>query len=261
KRPVSPLPSEAVKQVETPQQVSDFINSLPKSKRWRLPRGGFTPEFNRVLLVLAILLVMAVVGTAWFKNWLPWESAGAKLKKPSAYDNVRVASDAPVTSAGITAKSAPVSDVDAMGPANGSAAPVEAASSGAPVEPLAARKKASRAMTAAKASSVRPAAPPAANSEANSGKDSAVVPPKLIHSVQAVASLEALRDFERGNVVVDAVVGTSGEVHVISVISGPPSLRQPAVEALKQYRYEPATRSGQPVPARVTITIHFHFES
>ncbi|MGB6596007.1 MAG: energy transducer TonB, partial [Candidatus Acidiferrum sp.] len=79
--------------------------------------------------------------------------------------------------------------------------------------------------------------------------------------VQAVASLEALRDFERGNVVVDAVVGTSGEVHVISVISGPPSLREPAVEALKQYRYEPATRSGQPVPARVTITIHFHFES
>ncbi|MGC1604430.1 MAG: energy transducer TonB, partial [Candidatus Acidiferrum sp.] len=62
-------------------------------------------------------------------------------------------------------------------------------------------------------------------------------------------------------VVVDAVVGTSGEVHVISVISGPPSLREPAVEALKQYRYEPATRSGQPVPARVTITIHFHFES
>jgi TonB family protein len=258
KRPVSPLPSEAVKQVETPQQVSDFINSLPKSKRWRLPRGGFTPEFNRVLLVLAILLVIAVVGTAWFKNWLPWKSAGANLKKPSAYD---VASDAPVTSAGIPAKSAPVSDADATGPANGSAAPVEAASSGALVEPLASRKKASRAMTAAKASSVRPAAPPAANSEANSGKDSAVVPPKLIHSVQAVASLEALRDFERGNVVVDAVVGTSGEVHVISVISGPPSLREPAVEALKQYRYEPATRSGQPVPARVTITIHFHFES
>lgn len=257
KRVAGPPPSEAAEQVETPQQVSDFINSLPKSKRWRLPRGGFTPEFNRVLLVLAILLVVAVVGTAWFKNWLPWKSAGARLKKPSAYD---VASDAPVTSAGMPAKSAPVSDANATAPADGSAAPVEVASSDAPVGPLASKKKAPREMTAAKTSSVRPAAKPAASSEANSGKDIAVVPPKLIHSVQAVATLEALRDFERGNVVIDAVVGTSGEVHFISVISGPPSLRAPAVESLKQYKYEPATRSGQPVPAHVTITIHFRFE-
>ena len=211
--------------------------------------------------MLAILLVVLGVGTAWFKNWLPWMSAGAKLKKSAAYDNTRVVSDVPVTSAGMPAKSAPVSPADATARADGSAAHGAAASSGAPVEPLASRKKASRATTAAKASSVRPAAKPAANPEANSGQDSAVVPPKLIHSVQAVAPLEAVRDFERGNVVIDAVVGTSGEVHFIRVISGPPSLRGPAVESLKQYKYEPATRSGQPVPAHVTITIHFRFES
>jgi protein TonB len=246
--------------VPTPQSVTDFINSLPKSKRWRLPRGGFTPEFNRVLLMLAILLVALGVGTAWYKNWLPWKSAGARPKKSAAYDNIRVASDAPVTSAGMPAKSAPASDANATTPEDGTAAPVEAASSNAPVGPLESRKKAPRPMAAAKASSSRPAAKPAANSEANSGKDSAIVPPKLIHSVQAVASLEAMRDFERGNVVIDAVVGTSGEVHFISVISGPPSLRGPAVESLKEYRYEPATRGGQPVPAHVTITIHFRFE-
>ena len=260
KRAADPARWEAAEQVETPQPVSDFINSLPKSKRWRLPRGGFTPEFNRVLLMLAILLVVLGVGTAWFKNWLPWNSAGARPKKSSAYDNIRVASDAPVTSAGMPAKSAPASDANATTPADGTAAPVEAASSNAPVGPLESRKKAPRPMAAAKASSPRPAAKPAANSEANSGKDSAIVPPKLIHSVQAVASLEAMRDFERGNVVIDAVVGTSGEVHFISVISGPPSLREPAVESLKEYRYEPATRGGQPVPAHVTITIHFRFE-
>jgi Gram-negative bacterial TonB protein C-terminal len=260
KRVADPARSEAAEHMETPQTVSDFINSLPKSKRWRLPRGGSTPEFNRAVLILAILLVGLVAGTAWYKNWLPWKWAGTKLKKPAASDNMRVASDAPVTSAGMPAKSAPVPDAGATAPAAVSAAPVEAASSGAPVEPLASKKKASRAVTAAKASSVRPAAKPAANSEANSGKDSAVIPPKLIQSVQAVASLEAMRDFERGNVVIDAVVGTSGEVHFISVISGPPSLRAPAVESLKEYKYEPATRNGQPVPAHVTITIHFRFE-
>jgi protein TonB len=88
-----------------------------------------------------------------------------------------------------------------------------------------------------------------------------IVPPKLIKSVRAVASLEALRDFETGNVVIDAVVGTEGEMHFIKVLSGPPSLRSPAVEAVKQYRYEPATRNGQPVPEHVTITIRFRFES
>lgn|GEM_PF-1128583 len=263
KRAVHPAPWEAAEQVGPPLSISDLINSLPEKKRWRFPHGGFTPEFNRavLMLMLAILVVVVVAGIAWSRNWLPWKWAGAKPKKPAASDSIKVASDVPLTSARVPAKSAPVSDAKATAPAQGRKATPEAISPGAPIEPLPSRKKAPRALTAAKDSSARPAATAAENSEPASEKDSAVVPPKLIHSVQAVASLEALRDFERGSVVIDAVVGTSGEVHFISVISGPPSLREPAVEALKQYRYEPATLNGQPVPAHVTITIHFHFES
>ena len=82
----------------------------------------------------------------------------------------------------------------------------------------------------------------------------------MIKSVRAVASIDALKDFETGNVVIDAVVGATGEVSLVSVLSGPPSLRSPAVASLKEYRYEPATRNGQPVAAHVTITIHFRFE-
>jgi protein TonB len=107
---------------------------------------------------------------------------------------------------------------------------------------------------------VRPTARAISDPVVASAVNSVVVPPKLIQSVRAVASLEALRDFETGNVVIDAVVGTAGEVHFISVLSGPPSLRAAAVEATKQYRYEPATRNGQPVPAHVTISIRFRFE-
>jgi len=92
------------------------------------------------------------------------------------------------------------------------------------------------------------------------GADANFVAPKLIHWARALASIEAARDFETGNVIIDAVVGTSGEVHFVSVLSGPPSLRGPAIDVLKEYRYEPATRNGQPVPAHVTITIHFRFE-
>jgi len=244
----------------TPQTVDDLIKALPKPKRWRLPRGGFTPEFNRVLLGLAMVLVALGVGTAWYKSWLPWKPAGGRFRKhPELYDT-RVASDAPVTSAATPAKSASVSNAGAPTPAAGPETPLEAASSSAPADQPALRKSASGRTAAGKPSSVRPAARPASNSDATSAKESSVVPPKLIHSEQAVASLEALRDFERGNVVIDAVVGTSGEVHFISVISGPPSLRAPAVESLKEYKYEPATRNGQPVPAHVTITIHFRYE-
>jgi TonB family protein len=113
---------------------------------------------------------------------------------------------------------------------------------------------------AAKRSTVLPAAEAASDSVAPSAAEGVIVPPKLIKSVRAVASLDALRDFETGNVVIDAVVGTTGEVESTNVLTGPPSLRGSAVETLKQYRYEPATQNGQPVPAHVTVTIHFRFE-
>jgi len=86
------------------------------------------------------------------------------------------------------------------------------------------------------------------------------VPPKLIHAAQAVASLDDLRDFETGSVIIDAVVETTGTVSSMNVLSGPPSLRQPAMDALKNYQYEPATRNGKPVAAHVKVKIQFHFE-
>ena len=86
------------------------------------------------------------------------------------------------------------------------------------------------------------------------------MPPKLIRSERAVASLDDLRDFETGSVIMDAVVDQSGDVIASNVLSGPPSLRAPAKEALKHFKYEPAMRNGKPVPARVTVKIQFHFE-
>jgi outer membrane biosynthesis protein TonB len=61
-------------------------------------------------------------------------------------------------------------------------------------------------------------------------------------------------------VIVNAIVDQSGDVVSMNVLSGPPSLRTPAMEALKHYKYEPAMRNGKPVPARVTAKIQFHFE-
>ena len=270
----------AADQAELPRPSLDFSRSLPKSKRIRRARGSFTPGFRGGALRLALLtaaLVITVIGAAWFKHWLPWKPA---IKKPSVsnsasaktsaapgsaeanseFGNTRVASDAPVTSPGKSSQSAVLPTTSLPAPANSDQPTVEPSGSSGSVAQPAVKRKALPKVTAENPSAERPAAKVTSAAVIPSAKESGVVPPKLIKSVRAVASMEALKDFERGNVVIDAVVGTSGEVNFVSVLSGPPSLRASAVESLKQYQYEPATRNGQPVPAHVTITIHFRFE-
>jgi TonB family protein len=61
-------------------------------------------------------------------------------------------------------------------------------------------------------------------------------------------------------VTLNALVDSSGHVKSMKVLSGPASLREAAISALKQYRYAPARQLGKPVPAHVTVTINFLFE-
>ena len=100
----------------------------------------------------------------------------------------------------------------------------------------------------------------ASESAAPSLDDAPIVPPKLIKSVRAVAPPDALRDFVTGNVTLDAVVDPAGHVKSMNVLSGPASFHPAAMDALKQYRYEPATQRGKPVATHITVTIKFWFE-
>jgi TonB family protein len=283
-----PAPTEmsATEQELLPKPSLAFTMPLPKTKRSLRARGNFTPSFRTGALRLALLttaLVITVVGAAWYKHWIPWNSVA---KKPSVSvpasivnaktstlpgsqeaagvhsesSNTKVASDAPVTSLGAPSQSAALPNTPATEAADAAESAAQPSASSESVAQPAVRGKTTSTTLAAKRSAVRPTAKAAPDSVAPSAVESVMVPPKLIKSVRAVASLEALRDFETGNVMIDAVVGTEGEVKFIKVLSGPPSLRNAAVEAFKQYRYEPATRNGQPVPAHVTVAIHFRFE-
>jgi len=55
------------------------------------------------------------------------------------------------------------------------------------------------------------------------------------------------------------VVQASGKVGAVKVISGPASLRDAAVEALKQYEYAAATQGGKAVESRVMVVVKFWF--
>src|SRR5712664_3197523 len=268
-----PTQLTAVEQALLPKPSLDFSMSLPKARRLQWARGNFTPGFREGVLRLALLitaLVITAAGAAWYKHWIPWKSAAKKpsvslpaiavnpttalppgsreaAKEHSEFSNTKVASGAP--------------EISPRMPSRVTESPAQPfASSGSTAQPAVSRTSASATLPGKRAM-VRPTARATSDPIVASPLESVIVPPKLIKSVRAVASLDDLRDFETGNVVIDAVVGTEGEVHFIRALSGPPSLRAPAVEAVKQYQYEPATRNGQPVPAHVNITVRFRFES
>ena len=84
-------------------------------------------------------------------------------------------------------------------------------------------------------------------------------PPKLLKAVPPVYPPEAMWKFITGDVKAEAVVEPNGRLGDVKVIFGPPALRAAAVEALRQYQYEPATQGGRAVAARITVTVKFWF--
>lgn len=60
-----------------------------------------------------------------------------------------------------------------------------------------------------------------------------------------------------GNVVLEAQVDKAGNVSGVKVLSGPEQLQSAAISAVKDWKYQPGTLDGSPIPAKVTVTIKF----
>jgi peptidyl-prolyl cis-trans isomerase A (cyclophilin A) len=69
--------------------------------------------------------------------------------------------------------------------------------------------------------------------------------------------IDAKRDRVQGTVVLDAIIGTDGTVKELNVVSGPDELQQAALDAVRQWRYQPFLLNGAPVEVRTTINIVF----
>ena len=83
---------------------------------------------------------------------------------------------------------------------------------------------------------------------------------KLISSVAPVYPVLAKNQHVSGNILVDALIDANGRVTTMKVVSGPTLLHQAAMDALKQWKYQPATLDGKPVAMHLTVTLQFRLQ-
>lgn len=84
-----------------------------------------------------------------------------------------------------------------------------------------------------------------------------VTPPELLSSVPPAYPLLAKKYKVEGDVTVQANIDASGNVVRMKVVSGPVLLHQAAMDALRQWKYQPAKLNDQPVPMQIRVTIKF----
>jgi protein TonB len=87
-----------------------------------------------------------------------------------------------------------------------------------------------------------------------------VKPAKLIASVPPVYPGLAKNQHVSGDVRIDALIDNTGRVTTMKVVSGPTLLHQAAMDALRQWKYQPASLNGSAVPMHLTVTIQFRLQ-
>jgi protein TonB len=258
-----PKPALDFQKSKSPKQIPPPVEyGPPSSDRMGLLR----------LALLAVVSLFAVSVAAWNMHWLPWlngpanpsgsasapsrstanSSTAAHQAAPKSDQHLDANASTPPSAANSTA--APQGTASTEGPSP-DAQEEPAQSTDAASEPI--TKKDSPVVSVARRTPVHSAPVP---EDAPADDTTAIVPPRLVKSVKPTAPSDALQSFVTGNVTLDALVDKSGRVESMKVLSGPPSFHKAAMEALKQYRYEPARQHGKPVSAHVTVTVPFLFE-
>jgi TonB family protein len=80
---------------------------------------------------------------------------------------------------------------------------------------------------------------------------------QLEHRVNPVYPPEALAMKLEGEVVLAATITRTGEVRDLKLLKGSPILGRAAIDAVKQWRYQPYRLNDQPLESQTQITVHF----
>jgi len=85
----------------------------------------------------------------------------------------------------------------------------------------------------------------------------AVQAAKLVNKVQPLYPPLARQTRISGTVVLHAIIGKNGTVQQLQVVSGHPLLVQSALDAVRQWRYQPTLLNGDPVEVDTEIDVVF----
>jgi TonB family protein len=88
-------------------------------------------------------------------------------------------------------------------------------------------------------------------------KTASIAPAKLIKRISPQYPEEARQKAIQGTVVLNVVLRKDGSVTVQNVAEGDPILSPAAIEAVRQWRYEPTVLNGQPIDLQTTISVVF----
>lgn len=103
-----------------------------------------------------------------------------------------------------------------------------------------------------------PASPPPAALKPAPVQGGRATPPRLIYSVNPIFPQAAITAQLEGDVQIEAQIDAKGKVTSVKVVKGPSLLRNAAIEAVRQWRYSPATLDGKPVATEYMVTVNFH---
>jgi len=101
------------------------------------------------------------------------------------------------------------------------------------------------------------APPPPPKSVTRTRVGGAVQAAKLVNKVQPMYPPLARQTRISGTVKLHAIIGKSGTVEQLQVVSGHPLLVQSALDAVKQWRYQPTLLNGEPVEVDTEIDVIF----
>jgi TonB family protein len=92
------------------------------------------------------------------------------------------------------------------------------------------------------------------------GKTGEVLVPTLIKKVDPVYPEAARKAGIQGIVILEATTDEKGNVKAVRVLQSIPELDQAAIDALKQWKYEPVIIDGKPKGVVFTVTVNFALE-
>jgi TonB family protein len=90
-------------------------------------------------------------------------------------------------------------------------------------------------------------------------KGAHIEPPKTVTRVEPKYPSASLRDAVQAAVVIECIIGTDGRVHVPHMTGDIPApfIAYAALDALRQWRFTPATADGKPISVQFHITMNF----